>query len=127
MNPIALVFLISLLAKARTRQEKLKLVMLTMTVLSQHQGYHPRHATMANLRRMTRSTSSDDLVVHLLAFLREEPTGVNDPFNSDILRKILRGNEKQFRRMFRLSRLVFVNLQITKLSAAERAHDRRVT
>ena len=98
-----------------------------MTVLSQQQGHHPGHATMTNLRRMTRSTSSDDIVVHLLASLREEPTGLNDPFNSDILRKILRGNEKQFRRMFRLSCLVFVNLQITKLSAAERAHDRRVT
>ncbi len=90
MNPIALVFLISLLAKARTRREKLKLAMLIMTVLSQQQGH-------TNLRRMARSTSSDDLVVHLLACLREEPTGVHEPFNSDIFRKILRGNERQFR------------------------------
>ena len=103
MNPIILLFLISLLSKARTRRDKLKVAMVIMTVIAQQNG----HANAANLCRMARRTSSDALVVHLLACLREEPTGVNDPHNSDLIRKIVWGNEKQFRRMFRVSRYVF--------------------
>ena len=103
MKPIILLFLISLLSKARTRRDKFKLAMVNMTVIAQQNG----HANAANLRRMARTTSSDDLVVHLLTCLREEPTRVNDPHNYDMSRKILWGNEKQFRRMFRLSRDVF--------------------
>jgi hypothetical protein len=58
--------------------------MVIMTVIAQKNG----HASAANLRRKASSTtSSDALVVHLLACLREEPTGVG---------KILRGNDKQF-------------------------------
>ncbi len=56
---------------------------------------------------MVRNTSDDSVVVHLLAALREEPTGVNDPHTSEIIKKIRKGNEIQFRRMFRVSRLVF--------------------
>jgi hypothetical protein len=45
---------------------------------------------------MAHGTSSDELVVHLLAALREEPTGVNDPHYFDLIRRIMKGNEKQF-------------------------------
>ena len=96
MNPILLLFLISILAKARTRRDRLKATLVILAVLSQQQG----HAKLANLRRMVRNTSDDSLVVQLLAALREEPTGVNDPRTSDIMRKIIKGNEVQFRRMF---------------------------
>jgi hypothetical protein len=75
-------FLISLLSKARTRRDKLKVAMVIMTVIAQQNG----HANAANLRRMAHTTSSDDLVVHLLACLREETRiflRVNDPHNSD--------------------------------------------
>jgi hypothetical protein len=63
-----------------------------MTDIAQQNG----HANAANLRTMARTTSSDDLVVHLLASLREEPTGVNDSHNSALIRRILWGDEKQF-------------------------------
>ncbi len=99
-------FLISHLSKARTRRDKLKVAMVIMTVIAQQNG----HADAANLRRMARTTSSDDLVLHLLACLREETRiflRVNDPHNRDKIRKILWGNEKQFRRMFRLLRDAF--------------------
>ena len=110
MNTIILLFLLSIFAKARTRQDRLKATLVISAVLSQQQ----EHAKLANLRRcsMARSTSDDSLVVQLLAALREEPTGVNDPRTSDIMRKISKGNEIQFRRMFRVSHLV--NLQVTK-------------
>ena len=109
MNPIILLFLISILAKARTRRDRLKATLVILTVLSQQQG----RAKLANLRRcMARNTSDDSLVVHLLAALREEPTGVNDPHTSDIMKKIRKGNEIQFRRMFQVSHLE--NLQVTK-------------
>ena len=109
MNPIILLFLIPILAKARTRRDRLKATLVILTVLSQQQG----RAKLANLRRcMARNTSDDSLVVHLLAALREEPTGVNDPHTSDIMKKIRKGNEIQFRRMFQVSHLV--NLQVTK-------------
>ena len=101
MNPILLLLLISILAKARTRRDRLKATLVILAVLSQQQG----HAKLANLRRMVRNTSDDSLVVQLLAALREEPTGVNDPRTSDIMRKIIKGNEVQFRRMFRESHL----------------------
>ena len=101
MNPILLLFLILILAKARTRRDRLKATLVILAVLSQQQG----HAKLANLRRMVRNTSDDSLVVQLLAALREEPTGVNDPRTSDIMRKIIKGNEVQFRRMFRESHL----------------------
>ena len=76
MNPILLLLLlISIIAKARTRRDRLKATLVILAALSQQQG----HAKLANLRRMVRNTSDDSLVVHLLAALREEPTGVNDP------------------------------------------------
>ena len=74
-----------------------------MAVLSQQQG----HSNLANLCRMVRNTSDDSVVVHLLAALREDPTGVNDPHTSAIMKKIRKGNEIQFRQMFPVSRLVF--------------------
>ena len=70
MNPILLLFLILILAKARTRRDRLKATLVIMAVLSQQQG----HANLANLRRMVRNTSDDSVVVHLLAALSEEPT-----------------------------------------------------
>ena len=82
MNPIILLFLISLLSKARTRRDKLKVEMVIMTVIAQQNG----HSNPANIRIMTRNiTSSDALVFHLLASVREEPTGTgfNDHHNSD--------------------------------------------
>ena len=103
MNPLILLFLLSLLSKARTRRDRFKVLMVIMTVISQQNG----RPILADIRRMDHSTSPDVLVFHLLASLREEPTGVNDPHNSDMIRRILWGNEKQFRRMFRLSRHVF--------------------
>ena len=105
MNPILLLLLlISIIAKARTRRDRLKATLVILAVLSQQQG----RAKLANLRRYkARNTSDDSLVVHLLAALREEPTGVNDPHTSDIMKKIRKGNEIQFRQMFRVSRLVF--------------------
>ena len=92
MNPIILLFLISLLAKDRTRRDKLKVAMVIMAVISQQNG----HADLIRVRRMAHGTSSDELVVHLLAALREEPTGVNDPHNFDLIGRIMKGNEKQF-------------------------------
>ncbi len=56
---------------------------------------------------MVRSSDSDALAVHLLAMMRDEPSGVLDPHNSHLMRAIMKGKEKQFRRMFRLSRNVF--------------------
>ncbi len=107
MNAIILLFLFFLLARARTRRDKLKVAMVITTVLS----YHQEHANIANLRRMVsrlRTTSLDDtFVVHLLAALGEELTGVNDQHNSEIIRRIMKGNKNQFRRMFWLSRCVF--------------------
>ena len=102
MNPIIFLFLISLLSKARTRRDKIKAMMVKMTVIAQQNG----HANLAMIRRMARCTSHDALLVHLLACLREVPTGVNDPHNSDMIIRILYGNEIQFRRMFRVSRNV---------------------
>ncbi len=96
MNPIFLLFLISILAKARTRRERLKATLVSFALLTQQQG----HSSLANLRRMARNTSDDAMVVHLLAALRKEPTGVNDPHFSHIVKKIRKGNEIQFRRMF---------------------------
>jgi hypothetical protein len=49
---------------------------------------------------MASTACSDAVVVHLFAFLRGEPTGVNDPHNADIIRIIVKVNEKQFRPMF---------------------------
>ncbi len=46
MNPIILLFLISLLSKARTRRDKLKVATVTMTVIAQQNG----HANAADLR-----------------------------------------------------------------------------
>jgi hypothetical protein len=106
MNEIILMFLFSLLARARTRRDKLKVAMVIMTVPSHQQGL----GNIANFRQimMVRRVPPDDaLAVHLLASLRENPTGVNDPHNSDIIRRIIYGNEVQFRRMFRVSRCVF--------------------
>ena len=103
MNPIVLLFLISILAKARTRRDRLKAIMVILTVLAQQQG----RVNLAHMRRMARNASDDSLLVHLIAALREEPTGVNDPHNSDMMRRIKKGTEIQFRRMFRVSRLVF--------------------
>ena len=108
MNPILLLFLISILAKARTRRDRLKATLVILVVLSQQQG----HAKLANLCRMVRNSSDDSVVVHLLAALREESTGVNDSHTSDIMKKIRKSNEIQFRRMFRVPHLV--NLQVTK-------------
>ena len=62
----------------------MKAIMVILTVLSQQQG----QVILAHLRRMARNTSDDSLVVHLLAALRERPTGVNDPYNSDMMRRI---------------------------------------
>ena len=56
------------------------------------------------------SVSPDALVVHLLASMRADPTGVNDPHNSDIMQRILYADEIQFRRMFRVSCYVFDSL-----------------
>ena len=103
MNPIILLFLISILAKARTRRDRLKAILVIFTVLSQQQG----QANIAHLRRMAHNTSDDSLVVHLLAALKVEPKGVNDPHNSDMMRRIKEGSENQFRPMFRVSSLVF--------------------
>jgi hypothetical protein len=74
MNPVILLFLISLLSKARTRRDKLKVALVIVALISQQQ----RHTNLANLRRMARRTSSDALVVHLLAHLREDTAGVDD-------------------------------------------------
>jgi hypothetical protein len=88
MNPVVLLFLISMLAEARTRRHRLKAKMVILTVHSQQQG----QVNLTHLRRMARNTSDDSLVVHLLAALREEPTGVNDPCNSDVMMRIKKYN-----------------------------------
>ncbi len=77
--------------------------LVIMAVRSQQQG----HSNLANLRRIVHNTSDDSVVVHLLAALREDPTGVNDQHTSSIMKKIRKGNAIQFRQMFRVSRLVF--------------------
>jgi hypothetical protein len=66
--------------------------MVIMAVILQQNG----HADLIRVRRMAHGTSSDQLVVPLLAALREEPSGVNDPHNFDLIRRIMKGNEKQF-------------------------------
>ena len=93
----------SVLAKARTRRDRLKAIMVILTVCAQQQG----RVNLAHLRRMACHTSDDALLVHLIAALREEPTGVNDPHNSDMMRRIKEGSENQFRPMFQVSSLVF--------------------
>ena len=122
MNPIVLLFLISILAKARTRRDRLKAIMVILTVCAQQQG----RVNLAHLRRMARHTSDDALLVHLIAALREEPTGVNDPHNSDLMRRIKKGSEIQFRRMFRVSRLVFEAVLAELHSRSVHAQLRRI-
>jgi hypothetical protein len=65
--------------KAQTRRDKLRVEILIMTVLLHQQG----HENLANLRRMASSTSSEVHLVHLLASLKEQPTGANDLNNSE--------------------------------------------
>ena len=56
-----------------------------MSVLLHQQG----HENLENLRRMASHTSSEMHLVHLLASLKEQPTGANDLNNSDIIRRIM--------------------------------------
>ena len=97
----------SLLAKAQTRREQMKVAMVIMTVMLHQQVHHANAFNSVNIRRMMRSSDSDALVVHLLATMREQPSGALDPHNCHLLRIIMRGHEIEFRRMFRLSRNVF--------------------
>ena len=57
--------------------------------------------------RISIHSPADQLLPHLLASLRESPTGDLDPLRSAINLRILYGNEKRFKKMFRLSRNVF--------------------
>ena len=86
----------------------MKVSLVILTLMLQQQVPHANTLINAgNIRRMVRSADSDTLAVHLLAMLREEPSGALDPHNSTMLRIIMKGHEKEFRRMFRLSRNVF--------------------
>ena len=83
----------------------MKAALIIMTMLSQSQA----DARMRMIASRP-SVSPDALVVHLLASMRADPTGVNDPHNSDIMQRILYADEIQFRRMFRVSCYVFDSL-----------------
>ena len=80
MNPIILMFLLSVLAKARTRRDRMKVSMVIMTLMLQQQVPHANRLINAvNIRRMatmvcSHGADSDTLAVHLLAMLREDPS-----------------------------------------------------
>ncbi len=81
----------------------MKAAFARMTLLS-----HP--SLPLNFGRITSSASQDALMVQFLTSLRDEPTGVLDPHNSSINLRIRYGSEKEFKRMFRVSRNVFESI-----------------
>ena len=75
MNPILVLFLISILSKARTRRDRLKATLVILAVLSQQQG----HTKLANLRRMVCNTSEHSMLIILAtAVLHNICTTFND-------------------------------------------------
>ena len=100
MTSLQLLPLFFALHKARTRREKLKAVSAIMT-------FQFNRMEIPVFRRISIHSPADQLLPHLLAFLRESPTGDLDPLRSAINLRILYGSEKRFKKMFRLSRNVF--------------------
>ena len=100
MTSLQLLSLFVALHKARTRKEKFKAVCATMSFQS-HQMEVPV------FRSISIHPSHDPFIPHLLASLRQSPTGDLDPLHSAINLRILYRTEKRFKEMFRLSRNVF--------------------
>jgi len=68
----------------------MKVSLVILTLMLQQQVPHANTLINAgNIRRMVHSADSDTLAVHLLAMLREEPSGALDQHNSTMLRIVM--------------------------------------
>ncbi len=101
-------FLIAVMSRTTSRQDRLKLCMIMMALMSlQHQE--------DRIQRLIMNRDSRNMQHFLMMNMRSDPSGVSHPLECDIMITIETGNDEEFRSMFRVSRPVFLHFSMNWL------------
>jgi hypothetical protein len=114
MNPVVFVMICFAMARARNTRDCMKLFMIAMTLMSMQDTERMPFSSWSppNYQNQTRRS----IGFYLLSGLRNALTGDLDHQQCPLINTIEQGSDQDFRRMFRVSRLVFAAI-LNELSA----------